>query len=64
MKTYTIRQQEIWDTYTQIEAESEAEAIKKVVDGQGDQMHSEYNRIYYQFEPIVDKVKENEPIAE
>jgi len=64
MKTYTIRQQEIWDTYTQIEAESEAEAIKKVVDGQGDQMYSEYNRQYHQFEPTVDKVKENESISE
>jgi len=64
MKTYTIRQQEIWDTYTQIEADSEAEAIKKVVEGQGDQIYSDFNRIYYQFEPTVDKVKENESISE
>lgn len=60
MKTYTIRQQAIWDTYTQIEAESEAEAIKKVVDGQGDEIYSEYNRQYHQYEPTVDGVKENE----
>lgn len=60
MKTYTIRQQEIWDTYTQIEAESEAEAIRKVEDGQGYEIDSEYNRQYHQFEPTVDGVKENE----
>jgi hypothetical protein len=43
--TYRIRQQEIWDTYTLIEAGSEAEAIAKVLDGQGDQVSSEFNRM-------------------
>lgn len=50
MQTFRIRQQEIWDTYTLVEAENVAEAIAKVKDGQGDLVHSEYNRQNEAFE--------------
>jgi hypothetical protein len=54
MKTFRIRQQEIWDTYTLIEAESETEAIRLVRDGEGDIVHSEYNRHNDMFSPVVE----------
>jgi len=54
---YKVRQQEIWDVYTAIEAESAEEAIKKVVDGQGDQVFSEYNRQHHQFEPTAEEYR-------
>lgn len=44
MRTFKVRQQEIWDTLTLIEANTEAEAIAMVRDGMGNQIHSEYNR--------------------
>jgi hypothetical protein len=50
MKTYRVWQQEIWDTYTLIEAEDSASAIRRVKDGEGDMVHSEYNR-QADFEP-------------
>ena len=45
MRTFRVWQQEIWDTYTLVEADSEQEAIRKAKDGQGDEVHSEYNRM-------------------
>lgn len=54
MKTYRIRQQEIWDTYTVVEAESEEDAIKKVSDGFGYIVDSEYNRINDLFSPVIE----------
>lgn len=51
MKTFRIRQQEIWDTYTVIEAEDLASAIKKVSDGEGTQVYSEFNRMNDLFSP-------------
>ena len=45
MRTFRVWQQEIWDTYTLVEANTEQEAIRKVKDGGGDQVHSEYNRM-------------------
>lgn len=51
VKTFRIRQQEIWDTYTLIEAEDSASAIKKVSDGEGTQVHSEFNRMNDNFSP-------------
>lgn len=50
MKTWRVRQQEIWDTYTLIEAETEGEAIAMVKDGQGDMVHSEYNGMIESFD--------------
>ncbi len=52
--TYRIRQQEIWDTYTLVEAGSEEEAITKAKDGYGDMVHSEYNRQNDMFHPTVE----------
>lgn len=51
MKTFRIRQQEVWDTYTLVEAENLAEAISKVMDGQGDTVHSDFNRMLETFQP-------------
>lgn len=52
--TYRVRQQEIWDTYTLIEADSEQQAIALVKDGQGDMIHSEYNRQSETFDACID----------
>ncbi len=54
MQTYRVRQQEIWDTYTLIEAETSDEAITKVKDGEGDEVHTEYNRQSDLFTPKVE----------
>jgi len=54
MKTFRIRQQEIWDTYTLVEADNLAEAIAKAKDGQGDVVHSEFNRMLETFQPCED----------
>ena len=53
MRTFRVRQQEIWDTYTMVEAETPEEAIAKVKDGSGDVVHSEYNR-QTDFEPEIE----------
>lgn len=54
MKTFKIRQQEIWDTYTLIEAESEDKAIQLAKNGEGDIFYSEYNRQNDMFSPVVE----------
>ncbi len=57
MKTFRVRQQEIWDTYTLVDAETPAEAIAKAKDGQGDMVHSEYNR-QADFQPEIEEETE------
>lgn len=40
---YTVTVKEIYDSYVEIEAESPEEALKKVREGEGDEVDQEYH---------------------
>lgn len=57
MATFKVWQQEIWDTFTLVEADTPEEAIRLAKDGSGDQVHSDFNR-------MADMEPEAEPYPE